>query len=111
MSVQNKLFTEQEIILQLKKNNLPAWINLYDTYAPAMYGLICSVIKNDNVAEQILIKVFCDLKKQDTLSKLDNGLCVALLKYSYSTAINHLKEQDINFRVPTLLFKDFSFVY
>lgn len=82
----------------LKENDLLAWDNLYNKYASAMYGLICNLIDDKTIAEEIFIAAFIQLKEKQILSELRSGLSYTLLRYTYTYAIKQLKQYGISFK-------------
>jgi len=42
----------------LKTKSLDAFAELYDEYSTAIYGIICKMITNTNIAEELLQDVF-----------------------------------------------------
>ena len=96
MTLESERVSGKEIITMLQENNPLAWEHLYDKYAPAMYGLICSLTDDKLLGEQIFTNSFIQLKEKGTLSKTKYALSAILLKHTYSYAITHLKQMGIN---------------
>ena len=49
------------------KNNISTWEQVYDKYAPMMYGTIINMTHDEKMAGDILQEVFLDLKKKDII--------------------------------------------
>ncbi|MEO6166354.1 MAG: hypothetical protein ABIO98_02460 [Chitinophagales bacterium] len=64
-------------------NNLEAWGHIYDKYAPAMYGIICSLTGDRTIAEEIFKDAFLELKEKQILSKDTSSLCPCLLRHTH----------------------------
>jgi len=76
-------------------NDLRGWEQLYDKYAPVMYGVICVHISDKGVAEEILIKLFTNLKHERILFNVDFALSVCILRYTYCNTWKELKRRGI----------------
>ena len=96
MTLESEIVSEKEIITMLQENNPLAWEHLYDKYAPAMYGLVCSLTDDKLLGEQIFANSFIQLKKNGILSGTKYALSAVLLKHTYSYAMTHLKQIGIN---------------
>jgi hypothetical protein len=95
MSLQNEVVSEKQIIVMLQENNPLAWVNLYDKYGSAMYGLIFGLTEDKPLAEEIFTKAFLELKQKQILSKIKFALCAIILRYTYSYTTAHLKKLGI----------------
>lgn len=51
-------YTEQELITHLKENEQSAFAYLYDHYSGALYGIIYKIIKDREIAENVLQETF-----------------------------------------------------
>lgn len=96
MTLQSVILSETQIMAMLQENNPVVWENLYDKYAPAMFGLICKLTDDKLLAEQIFINSFIQLKEKGTLSKINYALYAILLRHTYAYAITHLKQAGVN---------------
>ena len=84
------------ILTLIRENNLKGWEQLYDKYGSVIYGVICSFTSEKNLAEEILIKLFCCLKEEKTILKINFSLCVCLLTFTYYYTRQELKIRGIN---------------
>ena len=95
MLSKKQIFSNEEIIAMLQQNNPAVWSHLYDKYAPAMYGMICSLAANRTVAEQIFEDAFHELKERQVLATVKFALYPALLRFIYAYAAEQLKQYGI----------------
>ncbi len=91
-----KQILDSNILTLISENNLKGWEQLYDKYSSVIYGAICSLISEKNLAEEIFIKLFCRLKEERILLKINFSLCVCLLRYTYYYTRQELKIRGIN---------------
>ncbi len=78
------------IILLLAKNDDTAWSYIYDKYAPIMYGIIYNMTGAENVAEEILVEIFIDLKRKKMLSGVRTALCHSIIRHTHRLTLSHL---------------------
>ena len=90
-----KNYSDSEIIAMMEENNSLAWEALYDRYAAAMYGMICSLSNDLEMAEKILIDVFVKLKENQLLASIKIGLCANLLRFTYAHTIKQLGQSGL----------------
>ncbi len=64
---------------------------LYDQYAPALYGRILKVIRQKDIAENILEKVFADAMKNNFVNQKHITHFITLLNASRNKAYSTLK--------------------
>lgn len=50
--------TEESLIKELKARNTRALSTLYEKYSPALYGVVCRLVNDDHLAEDILQEAF-----------------------------------------------------
>ncbi|WP_115375865.1 RNA polymerase sigma factor [Adhaeribacter pallidiroseus] len=50
--------TEHQLVRALRAQEESAWRNLYEAYAPALYGVILRIVKGEALAEEILQECF-----------------------------------------------------
>lgn len=91
-------------ILSLIGGNIPSgWDQLYDKYAPVMYGVIQAHTGDRKVAEQIFMKLFIRLKQNEILLKINVTLCVCILRYTYINTREELRRRGINYTESPLM--------
>ena len=75
------IYKESFLIDMLLRKDMEAISLLYDNYAPAVYGVICREINNEEKAKEILTNVFIQFAKE--LKNKDNikeGLFICLYR-------------------------------
>ena len=93
MHFQQEKISDQNILSMIAENNLKGWENLYDKYAPSMYGIICNLTSDRVIAEIILKETFLQLKLEEIFSKVTYALCPCLLRHTHTFAKQQLKER------------------
>ena len=83
----------------LKTRSSNAFAQLYDKYSGALYGIICRMVQNANVAEELLqdvfVKVWKNIDKYDTEK---GSLFTWLLQITRNTCIDHMRTKQHKFR-------------
>ncbi|MEO5570655.1 MAG: hypothetical protein ABIT08_15570 [Bacteroidia bacterium] len=95
ISSESKSISDQTILSMIAENNLEAWGHLYDKYAPAMFGIICTLTDDRTLAEEIFKETFLQLKEKQILSKVTYALCPCLLRHTHIFARQQLKARGI----------------
>jgi RNA polymerase sigma-70 factor (ECF subfamily) len=57
-------YTEPELVNLLRRREQPAFSYLYDNYAPALYGIIVSIMPDRELANDVLQEVFVKIWRQ-----------------------------------------------
>ncbi len=73
--------------------NSATWSQLYDRYAPMMYGVLLQMTASDRLAENILQQVFVALHQAVMPQQLNAVLC---LRHTYKVALQYLKTHSIS---------------
>ena len=60
---------DNELIMLVQQKDMVAYEFLYDRYAPMLYGLICKLVKDQWLAEEILKKSFVEIWKSLVIVK------------------------------------------
>lgn len=94
-SVANQI-SDSTILTLIRENNLKGWEQLYDKYGSLMYGTICTHTIDNNLIDEIFIKLFIRLKQDEILLKIKFALCACLLRYTYLNTKQELKIRGIN---------------
>lgn len=94
--LKHEKISDQQIITMLEESNLLAWEMIYDKYAPAMYGLICTLIEDKTLGEETFVAAFLQLKERQILSKVKYVLCPTVLRHTFSYTTKKLKALGIN---------------
>ena len=81
ISLTMSLPLEKNLLISLKEGKHEAFSAIYDTYAGAIYGIICKNAPQDKDAEKILCEVFVRYKQQLEYGNEDkNSILVSLIK-------------------------------
>jgi len=68
-------YTPLEIKQGLKRNEYRAFEQFYDDYAAALYGVICRLVQNEQIAGVLLDEAF--LEFHHSIRGYDRGTCTA----------------------------------
>jgi DNA-directed RNA polymerase specialized sigma24 family protein len=83
--------SDSTIVSMLTEKNSSAWEQLYDKYAPLMYGAVFQITKDDRVAEKIFKECFLQLKESKNISNVRGPLDFFLLKHAQNFTLNYFK--------------------
>src|SRR5688572_9083026 len=89
--------SEQELVKRLQAKDKSALEHLYDNYSGALYGVIFRVIKNEDIAEEVLQDVF--LKIWDRFEQYDSAkgkLFTWMLNIARNQAIDKTRSKEIS---------------
>lgn len=96
MLSQNNNASDAEILLTTEQNDAVGWGRLYDKFAPIMYGVILRITEDKTISDAILIQAFVQLKNKRPFEGLkEQGVCLCLLKHTYTTTIDYLRIKKI----------------
>jgi len=85
-------YTEKELISSLKNNNRDAFEYLYDHYAPALYGIILKIVKDEEKAADVMQDAFLKIWKNISGYNVEKGtLFTWILNVARNTAIDRLR--------------------
>jgi RNA polymerase sigma-70 factor (ECF subfamily) len=99
-----------ELILQLKKKNEVAFSQIYDMYSENIFGIINNIVKDVEIAEEVLQDVFIKVwNKSDSYSSDKGRFFTWLLNISRNTAIDKVRSKAYKNKRKNLDFDDFSF--
>jgi DNA-directed RNA polymerase specialized sigma24 family protein len=71
------------------------WGDVYDKYAPIMYGTILKMTGDTAMSEDILEEVFVDLYRKKMLSPEHTAPCLSLLRHTFKLTLTHLEEHGL----------------
>ena len=94
--------TDLNILSLIRENNLAGWGQLYDKYAPIMYGIIFTYTTDKIFSDKIFIDLFIRLKEDEILLKIDYPLCVFILRYTHLNTRKELKNRGIYYTEPPI---------
>jgi hypothetical protein len=86
---------DSTIVAMLADNDINAWEQLYDKYAPMMYGAISKITRDERLAENIFRECFLQLKVNRNILKIRVDLCTFLLKHTHNFTFNYLNEMGL----------------
>jgi RNA polymerase sigma factor (sigma-70 family) len=76
----------------LKAKSRGAFADLYDRYSAALFGFICKMVKNKNIAEELLQEAFIKAWKNiDAYDASKESLFTWLLRIANNTCVNYTK--------------------
>ena len=79
----------------LKTRSSNAFSQLYDRYSGALYGIICKMVQNQNVGEELLQDVFVKVWKNiDKYDASKGTLFTWLLQITRNTCIDYLRTKQ-----------------
>ncbi|MBC7425477.1 MAG: hypothetical protein H7321_02985 [Bacteroidia bacterium] len=89
--VYTEAITNEFLRSAIAGNKPKAWETLYDRYSPAVYGLVCSMVMDKDVANDIFKSVFVDLKEKKVQLEMQASLHPFILKSAYCHIISKLE--------------------
>jgi DNA-directed RNA polymerase specialized sigma24 family protein len=95
MLISNNQQSDAALIALFARNNTSALEQLYDKYAPMMYGTILNITGDEKIADEILEKAFLELNSREILLQMHTTLCHSLLKHTYKSTLKHLKVRGL----------------
>lgn len=94
----SSLYTENELVAELASGNTKALENLYKLYSASLLGIISNVIKQEDVAQDVLQETF--LKIWKSIGQFDSTkgrLFTWMARLAKNKAIDHLRSRgEIN---------------
>jgi len=84
-----------DLVNLLRKKNREGFALLYDNYGPSLYGIICKIVRDETVAEDILQESFVKVWKNIEHYCEDKGSFFTwLLNITRYTAIDYLRSRQ-----------------
>lgn len=91
----NIIYKEEELVGLLKERNIQVFGDLYDKYAPALYTVILQIVRDEEIANNLLQKVFADiLNKIENYDAAKERLFIWMFKIARTLAIEMIKSQN-----------------
>jgi RNA polymerase sigma-70 factor (ECF subfamily) len=88
-------YTEPELIDLLKLRQQTAFSYLYDNYAPALYGIIVSIVPDSELANDVLQEVFVKIWKQVLTYDASKGrLFTWMMNIARNASIDMLRSKN-----------------
>lgn len=97
MGKTSRVYKEEELVTQLKAKNRDALSYLYDHYSAALNGVVMRILKNEDLAEEILQDVF--LKIWNRIGSYDPGkgrLFIWMLNLARNQAIDKTRSKEMS---------------
>ena len=83
------------MIARLKERDPAAFIALYDKYAPALYTVVLQIVKDEEMASDVLANVFIHIiSKVETYNDQFDGFFIWMFKIARNAAINVIRSQN-----------------
>lgn len=87
-------YNSGELAEKLKQKDKAAFVQLYDNYSKALLGLITTIVKDDELAEDILQDVFVKIWRNiDSYNKEKGTLFTWMLNIARNTSIDTLRSK------------------
>lgn len=72
-------------------HNEIVWEQVYQKYAPLIFGVILNMTGEKRIAVEIFKEAFMDLKRKRIFSRADIALCQSLLRQAYKLTLKYLE--------------------
>jgi RNA polymerase sigma factor (sigma-70 family) len=93
-----KKYDEPELVTQLKQRSEKAYSYLYDNYAGALYGIIHSIIPDNETANDVVQDVFLNIwTKIDSYDPSKGRLFTWMLNIARNAAIDKLRSKGYRY--------------
>jgi RNA polymerase sigma-70 factor (ECF subfamily) len=87
-------YTEQELVSLLLIQNDQAFSYLYDNYSPALFGVICQIVSDKEIASGVLQDVFINIwRKISSYDKTKGRLFTWMLNIARNAAIDKVRSR------------------
>jgi RNA polymerase sigma-70 factor, ECF subfamily len=84
-----------DLVNQLRNKSREGFAHLYDNYAPTLFGIICKIVRDEVVAEDVLQESFVKVWKNIQHYNEEKGsLFTWLLNITRYTAIDYLRSRQ-----------------
>jgi RNA polymerase sigma factor (sigma-70 family) len=88
-------YTEQDLILKLKERNNQAYNYLYDNYSAALYSIILQILRETELANDVLQEVFINIwRKIESYDPAKGRLFTWMLNIARNASIDTLRSKD-----------------
>ncbi len=90
-----KKYSEPELVLLLRQRNQSAFGYLYDHYASALHSIILNIVKEHELASDVLQEVFVKIWKQaDSYDSSKGRLFTWMLNIARNASIDKIRSKD-----------------
>ena len=87
-------YSEQELVAQLLQQNNQAFSYLYDNYSPALFGIICQIVPDKELASDVLQDVFINIwRKISSYDDSKGRLFTWMLNIARNAAIDKIRSR------------------
>lgn len=87
-------YDEQELVALLRENNNQAFNYLYDNYSSSLFGIINQIVKDKDLATDVLQDVFVNIwKKRTTYDPAKGRLFTWMLNIARNAAIDKIRSR------------------
>ncbi len=76
----------------LVRNKATTWAQVYDNYAPMMYGIILKMTDDKTLSENILVAAFDELHAENTIGKINALVCI---RCAYKKTFKYLTDRGL----------------
>ena len=88
-------YTEQDLILKLKERNSQAYSYLYDNYSAALYSIILQILKETELANDVMQEVFVNIwRKIASYDPAKGRLFTWMLNIARNASIDMLRSKS-----------------
>lgn len=95
LSPRQSQYTESQLIYSIKNKDQAAFTYLYDNYAGALYSIIFKMVSDENLADDILQKVFINIwEKIEGYDSSRGRLFTWMLNIARNATIDTLRSKD-----------------
>lgn len=96
-------YSEAELIERLKNQDAEAYSLLYDNYSAALYGIINTILKDDEVAQDVLQTVFIKIWKSiNTYNREKGTLFTWMLNVARNSSIDELRTKNKKYEIRSI---------
>jgi len=89
---------DHQIVYRLRQKDKCVVADLYDRYAPVLFGVIVSIVRSEAIAEDVLQDTFIKVwKNSHTYDSSKGTLFTWLLNIARNTAIDHTRSKSFRF--------------
>lgn len=95
-------YTEEQLIGLLQDKSETAFNVLYDSYSPALYGIIFKIVNSEEAAQDVLQDSFVKIWKHfSNFDRTKGSLFTWLLNVARNTAIDYNRSKHVKYQIRT----------
>ncbi|MFN8354319.1 MAG: sigma-70 family RNA polymerase sigma factor [Spirosomataceae bacterium] len=95
MSKRRIILPEEELVAMLRRREQRAFTILYDNYSGALYGIILKIVRDEDIAADVMQDSFVKMWRNiDAYNATKGSLFTWMLNVSRNTAIDKIRSQD-----------------